>query len=317
MGERGIRSRAVSERHGGARFKCEFSASAATIGEQCAADFDNHRFKEAQVSCEKGALAGDAASAYRWGRLLVDNQRPAEAIKFYERAAKGGIAEAALALGVLYAHGVGVPKNEALSLKWTTEAAKAGNVNAQFMLGTFYAAGEGVPENAQAALHWMTKAAEGGYDFAQYWLGQAYLTGLGAPKDLIQAKTWFLKSAQQGNAKSQWRLARLLAKEGSLDEAIHWYRASAELGFDRSQADLGMAYYLGRGVAVDYHEAQRWLLKAALQNNGLAKYGLGTMAYDGKGVPQDEAKAKAWFNDACQAGFKPGCEAYAHLNQTP
>ncbi len=58
------------------------------------------------------------------------------------------------ALGVLYAHGRGVPQDNAEALRWYRLAAAQGLADAQFFLGFMYAEGLGVPQDDVQAHMW-------------------------------------------------------------------------------------------------------------------------------------------------------------------
>ena len=59
---------------------------------------------------------------------------------------------------------------EARSFKKTLKAAEQGNAGAQANLGIMYARGEGVPKNDTEAAKWYRKAAEQGHESAKSWL---------------------------------------------------------------------------------------------------------------------------------------------------
>lgn len=66
-------------------------------------------------------------------------------------------------LGVIYAYGDGVPKDEAKAAAWYQKAAAQGNKYAQFDLGVMYAFGRGVPKDEAKAAEWYQKAAAQGW----------------------------------------------------------------------------------------------------------------------------------------------------------
>lgn len=62
--------------------------------------------------------------------------------------------------------------------------------NAQYMLGVLYANGQGVPRDDSQAAIWFRKAAEQGNADAQQMLGWSYLVGGGMPQDYAEAYFW-------------------------------------------------------------------------------------------------------------------------------
>ena len=101
--------------------------------------------------------------------------------------AKSGDANAQLLLGVSYAEGHGVPKDDAEAVKWFRKAADQGFAEAQHILGMMYAKGRGVPEDDAEAVKWYRKAADQGHARAQYMLGNMYANGEGVPQDDVMA----------------------------------------------------------------------------------------------------------------------------------
>ena len=59
--------------------------------------------------------------------------------------------------------------------------------------------------------------------------------------------------------------------------------------------ELGLRYYRGIGVSVDYEKARQYLEIAV--NNGVsgASYYLGVIYYNGKGTPTNHVKARKYF----------------------
>ena len=99
------------------------------------------------------------------------------------QAAEQGDATAQFNLGIMYANGRGVLKDDAEAVEWYRLAAEQGYADAQFNLGGMYANGEGVPKDDAEALRWYRLAADQGQAAAQYNLGVRYAFGQGALKD--------------------------------------------------------------------------------------------------------------------------------------
>ena len=63
-------------------------------------------------------------------------------------------------------------------------------------------------------------------------------------------------------------------------------------------------YEKGQGVPQDYQEAVKWYRLSAEQGFAEAQYNLGVMYYNGQGVPQDYVSAHMWFNFSSANGDK-------------
>lgn len=78
------------------------------------------------------------------------------------RAAKQGDAQAQTNLGLMYADGRGVRRDNAEAVKWYRQAAEQGDASAQNNLGNMYADGRGVRKNRALAREWYGKACQNG-----------------------------------------------------------------------------------------------------------------------------------------------------------
>jgi TPR repeat protein len=99
--------------------------------------------------------------AYLFGRYgLAKDVAAGE--KMCRRAADQRDAMGAYCLGGLYLAGMGVPKDDAQAVKWYDLAARLGLAEAQTDLGLMYASGRGVPKDREAALKLLALAAAQG-----------------------------------------------------------------------------------------------------------------------------------------------------------
>ena len=65
------------------------------------------------------------------------------------------------------------------TFKWYRKAADLGDAESQYRLGVCYANGRGVARDEVEAVKWYRKAAEQGSSHAQYTLGLCYASGIG------------------------------------------------------------------------------------------------------------------------------------------
>ena len=145
------------------------------------------------------------------------------------------------------------------------------------------------------------KAWEGDAD-AQFELGCSY----SQLQDHEEALKWFRKSAEQGHAIAQYNMGLMSANGMGVSqnhkEAVKWYIKAAEQGYAKAQCNLGAMHYNGHGVIKDHKEAVKWFHKAAEQGNATAQNRLGLMYYQGQGVPQDYKEAVTWYRMAAEQG---------------
>ena len=94
-------------------------------------------------------------------------------------------------LGVKYAKGEGVKKDEKKAFYWYMKSARLGNLNAQSSVGMSYYKGEGVKKDEKKAFYWFEKSARQGHPAAQFMMGQYYASGQGAKRDFKNAAKYF------------------------------------------------------------------------------------------------------------------------------
>lgn len=152
---------------------------------------------------EKAAALGEPTAAYNLALILLAAGNPEsidKAAKLLRVAADGELADAQHDLGVLYARGQGVPKDEAEAARLYIRAAKNGSVAGEVELAIALFNGEGIPKNEAQAARLFRRAALRGNAIAQNRLARIYATGRGAPRNLIEAAAWHLVAAGQGLA---------------------------------------------------------------------------------------------------------------------
>ncbi len=248
----------------------------------------------------------DLARHNRLGFASLFEGRVGEALSHFREAAERGDAVGQSNLGVLYATGEGVAKDDAEAVRWYRRGADQNYDAAQLNLAGMYARGEGVVQDVAEAARWYRRAAEQGNAHAQFALGALYTAGQGVLQDDAEAARWYRKAAEQGHAAAQSDLGVLHATGRGVPqddaEAARWCRKAAEQGHAEAQFNLGLLHAMGRGVPQDDAEAARWYRKAAEQGNADAQYNLGFMHATGRGVPQDDAEAARWYRRAAEQG---------------
>ena len=128
-----------------------------------------------------------------WARLqegydAVSRGDKEQALQELRTRAEGGNARAQVVIGILYAEGRGVPKDEQESVRWYKLAAAQGEAKAQRRVGYHYAVGRGAPQDYKEAVRWYRLAAEQGDADAQYNMGYLYDSGQGVPQDFKEAR---------------------------------------------------------------------------------------------------------------------------------
>ena len=106
-------------------------------------------------------------------------------------------------------------------------------------------------------------------------------------------------------------------RRGDYRAAFNEWKVHAERGSIAAHYNLGMAYFIGKGVSMDLRKAAEMMKIAARQDNqsrccffqSRAQAALAAMYGNGKGVPQDFVLAHMWGNIAASNGNELGLEA--------
>lgn len=138
------------------------------------------------------------------------------------------------------------------------KSADQGYEEAYFAVGICYANGWGVTKNDYKSVEWYKKAAEQGVEDAQVNLGFCYYNGLGIQKNINEARRWWEAAAAQGNETAQENLEMLNSSgengggnRGILNKAIDFAQS------DTGKNILGVLGTIGGAFAQGYMQASR------------------------------------------------------------
>ena len=235
-------------------------------------DFDR-RVVDAVVALAKADLNPDYLSLLEHIEAAANGyeysvpQDYVQARQWFEKAVDQDDMSAQVLLGVLYAYGLGVPKDSEKARQLYARAlAQLKAIQKQPQSRQVPEQTPTLPSNGISAVHVQrvrTLATQGDAD-SQYILGMMYDGGEGVPQDRAQAAQWYEQAAAQGLAEAQ--------------------------------VTIGIRYIEGQGVQKDYAQGRWWFEKAAVQGDARAHAWLGLMYSYGQGVPKDYARAYMWLN---------------------
>lgn len=144
---------------------------------------------------------------------------------------------------------------------------------------------------------------------AQYELAEAYRTGAGVPENQKEALHWYRAAAELGMADAQNNLGAMylsgLGTEKNPTEAVYWYKKAAEQLQVHAQFNLGMLYLLGNGIEQSDENAVYWLHAAAEQGDLEAISKLGNLYQLGRGVERNIVAAAELHTFAGIEGHLP------------
>lgn len=203
------------------------------------------------------------------GLLPLDFSKARE---WFQKAARGGNAEAMNQLAMMYQEGRGVKVNLAEAFSWWKQSAEQGNAEGLYYLGVFYGTGDVVRLDYKKSRAYFEQADQLGYDDASYQLGLYYQFGMGVKANIEKALEYFERAASNGHA----------------DAAEH----------------AAQIYYRGNyGVTVDYKKAFDLYLIAADQNHEESMWYVINGYLTGEGTEQNHEKALELIMRAYELGY--------------
>lgn len=208
----------------------------------------------------EAAESGVAQAQLLLGQMLLDGVElpadPRAAFGWFNRAAAGHDMFALNMVGRCYELGWGTPIDMARAAECYRVAAEQGVAEAMYNHATRLALGEGVAQDHHAALGWFRRAAQApgliGAKAANY-IGSFHEDGWAVSPDRDEALRNYWIAAEGGDFRGQFNLARLLAEDGALDEALAWLARVRETA---TQEFLGKAAdYLCRSPDETWRQA--------------------------------------------------------------
>jgi TPR repeat protein len=190
------------------------------------------------------ASAASRRALYQLGRAYAANRQMPEAIAAYRKAADKGNTSAMVELGVLFATGSGVPKDQAQARVLFERAGEAGNPRGALNLAAL-ADDRGALLDPVAARALLARVVETNSAEVQYQLGVMTSEGIGGPKDDVAARALFERAATQNHAGALERMGAFAqgGRGGPKDSnaAKAYYERAAALGNEEAKAALERA----------------------------------------------------------------------------
>nr|WP_295931857.1 serine/threonine-protein kinase [uncultured Dyadobacter sp.] len=230
------------------------------------------------------------ANAYQTGKgvkrdVYKSDKYYLEAIEAMKKLAEADDPEALGNLGMMYANGEGVPKNEKLALEYLLRSAKTGYAFIQSNLAQAYQYGSGTDVNLGEAVRWYKASSQKGHPAAQLALGNMYLTGTGVGKSIAEGMKLIYKAANQNYSPALSRLGYLFFMGDIVgkDDVKSFTNTKKAVEFDNDNIvaieNLAYDYRNGVGTAKSYKEAEACYLKAIKNDSTTAAKNYLNIAY--------------------------------------
>lgn len=130
-----------------------------------------------------------------------------------------------------------------------------------------------------------------------YYIGNMRLYGYGLLRNNIIALRHLRAAAQSGSLPAQQLLARYELKEHHLEQALGWFKKSAESNDLQAQLYCAAAYLFGIGTSKNVDQANRYFIAAARNGNSIAQYALADSFLDTKHSSNNKL-GLIWLNKA-------------------
>ena len=250
----------------------------------------------------RAAQKGSAEAQLYFGKQNQYNKNDV-AVDWLKKSAAQGNEEASERLGRMYYFGenIGKPKinaNPSEAVKWLTPLAENGNVEIQKLLALCYSL---KLKDDEQELKWLKRAAETGDEEAAESLVLYY----GAHGDEENEKLWNKMLADRNNASAQYELGISceFAEKSDMEQAVKWYKKSADNGYSMAKIKLAGLYLIGYGVEKDVERAVKIYREESAAGDEYATYRLGLCYLEGTGMDKDEKKAVALFEKSSELPF--------------
>ncbi|XP_069714730.1 protein sel-1 homolog 1 isoform X2 [Phaenicophaeus curvirostris] len=258
--------------------------------------------------------------ALLFGDYLKQNIQSSK--ELFEKLTEEGSPKGQMALGFLYASGLGVNSSQAKALVYYTFGALGGNLIAHMILGYRYWAGIGVRQSCESALtHYRLVANHVASDISLtggtvvqriHLADEVENPGMASgmlEEDLIH---YYQFLAEKGDVQAQVGLGQLHLHGGrgveqNHQRAFEYFNQAANAGNSHAMAFLGKMYSEGSDVVPQSNEtALQYFKKAADMGNPVGQSGLGMAYLYGRGVPVNYELALKYFQKAAEQGWVDG-----------
>jgi hypothetical protein len=159
-----------------------------------------------------------------------------KAYLFLLAAAEKNHADAEYVIGIMFAHGDRIARDQNAAQYWLDRATSHGSAKAPMVLGYYFSDGmHGFPIDQKKGVAYWKIAADKGEPSSQVSIGWSYMLGLGGlPTDFAQAAYWNRKGADGGNREGYnnlgWQYEHGLGVGRDYAQAAALYKKGSDMG---------------------------------------------------------------------------------------
>jgi len=193
------------------------------------------------------------------------------------------------------------------ALRLTQDGVSNGEADAFWLLGLMFASGTGVPRDNSLAIESLSAGVDAGATYGLTLMGNIYQEGgYGVDQDIAQAAQFYKRGADEGSADAQWLLGELYLNSEvvgiSPTKAAASFSKAALQEHPEALYSLATLYQSGLGVEKNSAGAADLFTLAALAGNATAALRLAEMHGNGDGIPANEEEAAFYTVIAAELG---------------
>ncbi|WP_167772993.1 SEL1-like repeat protein [Ramlibacter humi] len=254
------------------------------------------RLNEALAQCEqaKEIRPNDGWTFAVLAKLRLLAGKDAQGDQAARRSAELGADEGRVLLGVLSAAAGSYAQARELFLQARSGGAVGALAN--YNLGVLWAQGWGVPRDDREAANYFQRAAQAHDAGAMVLLGQWHWAGRAVAQDRERAAALWRDAAERLATDGDTNPLRLHPPQPPFDVSVPlaWYRQQADAGELWAMTWLGQLARAGQWLPQDSKAAMDWFSKAGNAGHAAAAHHMSRMYKGGLGVPKDEGEALRW-----------------------
>lgn len=283
------------------------------------------------MASAKGSIDGTWKAGYCYYQIKDGQQ----ALKYYQKAAEMGNAEAAYWTGKLLLGTYGAPTELSKAVNYLLKSADAGNPNAQCELGKLYAEGKGVTLNLDQAISYYRKAIEnriinnhvvGGNREAMWLYAMALINGEGTAQNYSEATYWLMRYAEASD-KTFDRVSDYITNLDSKNSYYSYLKGLRLMLVNENPTDAAKEFKKVKNVygtimsnvvlisdkdAKSSAKAAKGLAKLAASNAEAAYY-LAGLYTTGNGVERNMKEAIKLYTLAANEGYAPAANELGNI----
>lgn len=140
----------------------------------------------------------------------------------------------------------------------------------QFLVGKSLIEGSNeFPQKTDLGVNYLKKSLSKGFVDSDSYSLRLFIDGKIIPQDLSKAKKYVKKALKKSDARYSLFYGKIKKKQSKFQDAKKYFEKAASAGNAEAQYEIGKLYFKGKGVAVDYKEADKYFQMA--KKNGCPK----------------------------------------------